>query len=330
MAVKIGMMSFAHMHAASYAACVNEIPEAVLVGIADDDPKRAKEMAERYKTKCFSSYQSLLKQDVDAVIICPENIKHKELTLMAAEAGKHVLCEKPLATTMKDARAMIDACNKHKVKLMTAFPCRYSPAMVRAKQAVDSGAIGKVLAMKGTNRGQMPGGWFIEMDKSGGGAAMDHTVHVADLMRWVLKSEPVEVYAELSNLLFHKDYDDVGELTITFDNGVFSTLDTSWSRPESFPYWGDVTLEIVGTNGLIIMDMFAQNIVRYSDESMRVSWVNWGDSIDYGLIKDFVKIIAEDLPVSITGEDGMKAVEVALAAYKSSATNQPVKLPISS
>ena len=328
MAVKIGMMSFAHMHAASYAACVNEIPEAVLVGIADDDLTRGKQMAEQFNTKFFPTYQALLEQDIDAVIICPENIKHRELTLMAAEAGKHVLCEKPIATTVADARVMIDACNKHNVKLMTAFPCRYSPAILRMKQAIDDGTVGEILAMKGTNRGMMPGGWFIEMEKSGGGAVIDHAVHVTDLMRWLTGSEAVEVYAEISNLMHHENYDDVGELTITFDNGVFSSLDTSWSRPKSFPFWGDVMLEVTGTNGVVSLDMFAQNIIHYSDETMRVNWVNWGDNIDYGLIKDFVNIVANDLPVSITGEDGLKALEVALGAYKSRETGLPVKLPL--
>lgn len=327
MAVKIGTMSFAHMHSRSYAQCINEMPEAVFVGVADDDPKRGKEMAENFGTKFFPSYEALLEQ-VDAVIITPENIKHLPLTLMAAKAGKHVLCEKPISTNVADARAMIDACKKHNVKLMTAFPCRYSPAMIRVKEAVDAGQIGDILAIKSTNRGRMPGGWFIELEKSGGGAVIDHTVHVADLMRWVLRSEAVEVYAEISNLMHHEKYDDVGELTITFDNGVFSTLDTSWSRPKSFPTWGDVTMDIVGTNGVISLDMFAQNIVCYDDRKMSVNWANWGSGVDYGMVKDFVDSVANDLPVPITGEDGLKALEVAVAAYKSRDTGQPVKLPL--
>ena len=328
MVVKIGMLSFAHMHAYSYASCVNELPEAELVGIADHDPERGKKMAEQFKTKYFPSYQALLEADVDAVIIGSENIRHKELTFMAAEAGKDILCEKPLATTVEDGQAMIDVCKKHNVKLMTAFPCRYSPSMVRVKESVDGGCIGDILAIKGTNQGRMPGGWFIELDKSGGGAVIDHTVHVTDLMRWVLRAEPVEVYAEISNNMHHEDYDDVGQLTIVFDNGVITSLNTSWSRPKSFPTWGDVTMAITGTNGVINMDMFAQNITHYSDETMRVNWLHWGSNIDYLMVKDFVSSVANDLPVSITGEDGLRAVEVALGAYKSQETGMPVKLPL--
>lgn len=328
MSVKIGMMSFAHMHSSSYAACINQIPEAEMVGIADHDPERGRKMAETFGTRYFPNYRALLEADIDAVVIGSENIRHRELATMAAAAGKHILCEKPIATTVADAQAMIDAAKKANVQLMTAFPCRFSPAMVRVKEEVDGGCVGDILAIKGTNRGRMPGGWFIELDKSGGGAVIDHTVHVADLMRWVLRSDPVEVYAEISNLMHHEKYDDIGELTITFDNGVFTTLDTSWSRPKSFPTWGDVTMEIVGTNGVISMDMFAQNIVHYSDETMGVTWHNWGSNIDYLMVRDFVTSVAANVPVSVTGEDGLKALEVALGAYRSQETGMPVRLPM--
>ena len=328
MPVKIGMMSFAHMHSFSYASAVNEIADAQLVGIADHDADRAREMADTFKTRAFSGYRELLAQEIDAVIIGSENIRHPELATMAARAGKHVLCEKPIATTVADAQAMIDVCKANSVQLMTAFPCRFSPAMVRVRQLVDEGAIGEVLAIKGTNRGRMPGGWFVEKDKSGGGAVIDHTVHVADLMRWTLRSEPAEVYAEISNSMHHQEYDDVGSLTITFDNGVFTTLDTSWSRPKSFPTWGDVTMEITGTNGVVSMDMFAQDFALYSDKTMSTSWVGWGSNIDLLMVQDFVSRVAAGEPVSVTGEDGLHAVEVALGAYRSYEAGAPVRLPL--
>lgn len=328
MAVRIGIMSSAHIHAASYMACINQHPNAILVGVADDNAERGKQAAADFDTKFFQSYEALVQADIDAVVVTPENIKHREFTLMAAKAGKHVLCEKPLAVSVAEGRAMIEGCRQAGVQLMTAFPCRFSPAANRLKQAVESGAIGEVLAMKGTNRGWMPGMWFIELEKSGGGAVIDHTVHVADLMRWVTKKEPVEVYAEISNSMYHQAYDDCGMLTITFEGGVFSTLDTSWTKPRTYPMWGDVTLEVTGTEGVVTMDMFAQNIIHYNDEKKRVDWVFWGDNIDYGLVDSFVTAVAEDKPVPITGEDGLRAVEVALGAYKSRDTGMPVRLPM--
>jgi predicted dehydrogenase len=325
MSVKVGILSFAHMHATSYASALNILPEAEFVGIADEDPQRGQEMAKQFGTKFFPSYEALI-ESVDAVIITSENVKHKELTLMAARAGKHVLCEKPIATTVEDGQAMIDACRENGVKLMIAFPCRYSPSIIRAKEQVESGVIGSVLAIKGTNHGQMPGGWFIEKEKSGGGAVIDHTVHVTDLMRWIMKSEPTEVYAEISNEMHHRDFDDVGMLTVTFDNGVFSTLDTSWSRPKSYPIWGDVTMELLGTEGMVGTSLFSQNIAHYSDETMRVNWIGWGGDTDCAMVKDFVTSVAEETPMKITGEDGLQALKVALAAYKSRETGGPVKI----
>jgi predicted dehydrogenase len=327
--VRIGMMSFAHMHATSYAHSIAARADTELVGIADHDPARAVEMAQRYETQAFGSYEALLATpDLDAVVICSENRRHRELAERAAAAGKHILCEKPLATTVADAEAMIAACKHAGVQLMTAFPCRYSPVMQRLKAVLESGSAGEIVAIRGTNRGRNPGGWFIDKAQSGGGATMDHTVHVTDLMRWILKDEVREVYAEISNGISHAGFDDVGFLSLTFQKGVFGTLDASWSRPKSFPTWGDVTLDVITERGTLSMDMFAQNLVLYSDRTDSVSWHHWGGNMDDGLVAAFAKAIAEGTPVPITGEDGLRAAEVALAAYRSAETQQAVTLPL--
>jgi len=324
--VKLGVMSYAHMHAAGYSAAMADIPNARLAAVADHDAERGRKMAERFGAKYVPSYEDLVKEDIQGVIVCPENVRHRELTIIAAQAGKHVLCEKPLAPTVEDCRAMIDECKKHNVKLMTAFPCRYSPAMIQAKRAIDAGQIGKILAIKGTNHGVCPGGWFIDKKLAGGGAVVDHTVHVADLMRWILGSEVSEVYAEIGNLMFHSDYDDIGMLTLTFQDGTFATIDSSWSRPKSFPFWGDVTLEIVGTDGTISLDLFNQKIELYCDATMRASWEYWGSNLDRGLVAAFVNSIEHNVPVEVSGEDGLAATEVVEAAYQSAQMGEPVKL----
>jgi predicted dehydrogenase len=298
-----------------------------LVGIADHDPQRAQEMAQRYETQAFPSYEALLDSPgLDAVVICSENARHRKLCEMAAAAGKHVLCEKPLSVSVADAQAMIAACKHAGVQLMTAFPCRFSPVMLRLKAAIESGAAGEILAMRGTNRGRNPGGWFVVKSESGGGATMDHTVHVTDLMRWLLQDEVKEVYAEIGNGINHAEFDDTGFVTMSFQKGVFATLDASWSRPRAFPTWGDVTLEVVTERGTLSMDMFAQNLVLYSDRANNVSWRNWGGDMDEGLVEAFAQAVATGDPVPITGEDGLRAVEVTLAAYRSAAQNAPVAL----
>lgn len=325
--MKIGMMSFAHMHATSYASSLNQIEGVEIVGIFDEDEARGKTMTERFGGEYYPDYNKLLEQKMDAVIVCSANADHKEYVIAAADAGcKHILCEKPIATSVKDAQEMIKRCKEKGASLGIAFPCRYIPAVMGAKRSMEENAVGKILAAKTTNHGSMPGGWFIQQEKSGGGAVMDHTPHVVDLLRWFMGSDPVEVYAE-ADMLFHDiGIDDAGLLTIQFDNGVFATLDTSWSRTKSYPTWGDVTMDIIGMDGVVSVDAFAQDIDLYSDASTKAQWVHWGDNMDHGLIKDFVESVASDKAFQITGEDGLRALEVAMAAYKSADENVPVKI----
>jgi predicted dehydrogenase len=326
MTQKIGIFSFAHMHALSYAEAIAAHPDAVLVGLADPDSERGQAMARQFGTVYFPSETALLDQNLDGVIVTSENIHHRRLVEAAASAGvKAILCEKPLATTAEDARAMIAACMAARVKLATAFPCRYSPAFQRLRHWVREGAIGDVLAIRGTNHGLMPGGWFTDLALSGGGAVLDHSVHVADLNRILLGREAVEVYAEIGNGFYHQDWDDTGFLSIGYDGGVFATLDTSWSRPKTYPTWGDVTLQVVGTDGVLDLDMFAQNLIHYDDRASRVSWAGWGSGTDAGLVADFLRLVSgEEAPSLATGEDGLHALAVALAAYRSAAQGEPV------
>lgn len=322
--MKVGIISFAHGHAHSYADALTKIAGVQLVGIADDDENRGTMAAKRYQTQYFSRYQELLEQDIDAVIITSENSKHREHVVAAAKAGKHILCEKPIASKVEDANEMIEVCKQNQVILQTAFPVRFNSAILRAKKMIENGDLGQILAIKGTNRGTNPGGWFVDPNLSGGGAIIDHTVHVVDIMRWFMGSEPREVYAEIDNSISPYTIDDCGILTIEFDNDVFSTLDCSWSRNETYPTWGDVTLEIIGSEGTLKVDAFAQKLDVYDKSG--ANWNYWGDDMDFGLVSDFVKSASNGEEPSITGTDGLKALEVALAAYESAEKRQPVKL----
>lgn len=320
--VKIGILSAAHLHADSYAAQLGALPKAALVGLWDDDPARLQAKAAEYGCDAYADRDALLAK-CDAVVICAENVKHRALTEAAAQAGKHILCEKPLATTPEDARAMVDVCTAAGVQLMTAFPCRFSPAFGQVLSAVRGGELGEILAVRGTNHGQCPGGWFTDPALSGGGTVTDHAVHVTDLLRVLLADEVATVYCETGNGLLHGDFEDTGFLALNFEKGVFGTLDASWSRPKSFPTWGDVTLGVTGTKGVIEMDLFAQESVLYSDRSGRVSYEGWGSNIDRGMVAAFVHAVETGQPVPITGEDGLRAVEVVAAAYESARTHQP-------
>jgi len=327
--IRIGILSTAHGHAQSYAACLRALDGVELIGVADDDAERGRAFAGRFGIRAFGSAESLLAEGLDGALICSANVHHRALTELAAGYTRHILCEKPIATTVADAEAMIDACARAGARLQIAFPVRFSPPVVRLRALLRDGSLGEIYGVKATNHGQMPGGWFVERALSGGGAVIDHTVHVIDLLRWFFDAEVNEVYAEIGKGLLHPDLDidDAGMLSFALSNGVYGTLDTSWSRPSGFPGRGDVTIEVVAERGWARLDAFKQQFAVYSNRTSKAEWVGWGGNMDLGLMRDFVGMIAEGRAPSITGRDGLKALQVALAAYKSAATGAPVTIP---
>ena len=192
MSVRVGILTAAHVHTGSYVHCLKANPDSELVGLWDDDLERGKPYAERNGISFFEDLDALLAK-VDAVVVTSENLRHGELVLKAAAKGKHILCEKPLAASEEEAEKISQAIKASGVKLSTAFPCRYSPAFMRLADRVRAGEIGAIKAICATNRGTCPGGWFIEPTKSGGGAMIDHVVHVTDLLRVLLGEEPSRV-----------------------------------------------------------------------------------------------------------------------------------------
>lgn len=324
---KIGIMSFAHMHAYSYAACLNELQDVEFAAIWDDDAERGKAAADRYCTRFVSDLDEFLALDLEGVIITSENVRHRPLTEKAAAAGKWVLSEKPLAPNVEDARIMIDVCRAAKVGLGTAFPCRYVPSLQAVKEEIAEGRFGAIYAASCTNNGQFPGGWFAQKALAGGGATMDHTVHVVDLLRWMLDKEFTKVFCQNGHLLGRDtDLDDVGCLQMEMEGGVIVSHIASWNRPASFPTWGDVTIEFIGEKGVVWVDAFNQKLNVYNDAAMRVQWPYWGGNPDLGLVADFVSAVAERREPSITGHDGLKAVEVTVAAYQSAESGQVVRI----
>ncbi|MBW4080771.1 Gfo/Idh/MocA family protein [Paenibacillus sp. S150] len=329
--LNVGMISFAHAHAYDYLDCLQQMPEVTVGGIADSAAERTAALAERHAIPWYSDYRELLADaSIDAVIICSENVHHAELTLASAEAGKHILCEKPLGLSVEEMKRMISVCADKGVQLMTAFPCRFLTPVVRAKEALDRGEIGEIVAFKGTNRGSFPGpAWFAEPALSGGGAVLDHTVHVMDLMNWFTGAPVEQVYAYAGTRFDperKRTIDDSGMVHVTFANGVFGVLDPSWSRNPGFPTWGDVTLQIIGTEGVISIDAFNQKNNVYGRTSGKGSWSFWGDDMNALMLKAFVQALLEGTPVPVNGLDGLKSAEVALGAYRSVEAGQPFRL----
>jgi predicted dehydrogenase len=329
--MRLGILSFAHLHAEAYVQNVRAMRGVELVGIADQDSTRGQRFARDFAVDWFNSYDDLLAEQPDGVIICSENANHAGLVLKAAAAGVPVLCEKPIATTLEDAQAMIDACQQAAVQLMIAFPMRFNTPIQQAAQVMASGQLGQIYGIKGVNQGECPRyhrEWFVDKTLAGGGALMDHIVHLADVLRWTLQSEVVEVFAEANHILYadEADVETGGMVMLTFANGVFASIDCSWNRPPYYPTWGGLAMEVVAEKGLLTVDAFKQTATVYQHTLQRPTWAYWGSDANQAMIAEFVACIREGRAPAVSGQDGYKALEVVLAAYRSVETGQPVRL----
>ena len=327
MSVRVGIVSFAHVHSPAYAGVLRDLAAADFVGITDEDAGRGAEAAEQFGVRFFDSAASLY-EEVEAVIVCSENKHHARDVIPALAGGVHVLCEKPISTTIEDAKAMIQASETSDSQLRTAFPVRYLPSIARARELVRGGALGRVLAVNGTNHGQIPGGWFLDPELAGGGAVMDHTVHLADVLRWMLDVEVRRVYAEVDSYFGAEGTDDAAILTLeleggSFADGAFATIDPSWSRGDGYPTWGDVTLRIAGTSGVLDVDPFAQPLRTFDHETGTPSWSYTGEDMNALMLADFLRGVEEGVPAGASGLDGLRTLEIVLAAYRSGEDHKP-------
>ena len=329
--MKIGILSFAHHHGEAYISNVRHMENVELLAVADDDLARGQKIADQNEARFFPSYEELLEAKPDGVIICTENNRHRPLVEMAAARGVHILCEKPIATTLEDARAIVDVCEQAGVILMTAFPMRFSAPLLEIKARLDNGDFGDVYCFNATNQSELPTkyrAWFVDPTLAGGGAIMDHTVHLVDIMRWYIGSEIETMYAR-GNKIFHANEVEVetGALEMmNFKNGVFATIDASWCRPQYWPTWGGLTFEMVTQRGAVVVDAFRQNLNVYRQEWQRANWAYWGSDSNKAMISEFVSAIRENRPPRVSGLDGLRAVEATLAAYESVRAGQTVQV----
>jgi predicted dehydrogenase len=330
--MRIGILSVAHLHAAGYQANLRAIPGVELVGFSHENTAEGREFSEQLSAPWFPTHQELLTQGLEGAVICSENARHRELVELAANAGCQVLCEKPIETTLADAEALKNACETNGVHFMTAFPMRFAPSTQALRTMIQQGELGKVLGVNGINHSENPSGhraWFANKELAGGGAAMDHIVHLADLFRWSFAAEVSEVYAEIDNLFYPNELhvDTAGLLLITLSNGIQASIDCSWSRPTTYPRWGHLKMEVVGEKGAVLMDSFAQHLTAYSKTGPRnPEWTGFGPDPNQPMIQEFVDSIRDQRQPSITWNDGYQALRVVLAAYQSAQKKEPVRL----
>ena len=193
--VRVGIIGSA-FSSSIHAEAFEEVPEAVLVAVCSPSKAHVEAFARKWKIPTHATdYRKLLdRKDIDVVVVGIPNDLHREVVVAAAKAGKHVILEKPIAHTLKDADAIIDACKKRKVKLMYAETICFSPKYVRAKKLVEEGAVGKLYMVKQGEKHSGPhSDWFYDVKRSGGGSLMDmgcHGIEWAQERRGALPAGP--------------------------------------------------------------------------------------------------------------------------------------------
>lgn len=331
--LRLAILSFAHTHAGSY---IRQLSRRGDVEVLTSDPDgaqstdtglRGAEYAAAHGARYVESYEEVFDWKPDAVVICSENSKHAELVRVSAEAGAHILCEKPLATTVLDAQLAIDAAKAGNVKLMTAFPVRFSPAYVELRNLVRAGALGEIISVVGTNNGRMPTDrtWFTDPELAGGGALVDHVVHCADLLDDLLGMPARRVHA-VANRVLHADrgvrVETGGLVTITYPDGTIATIDCSWNQPASAPNWGGLTLNVTGTKGSVKIDPFASHVGGF--DARGAAWLPFGADLDSLMIDEFISALLSDRQPQPDGGSGLRTLAIVKAAQASVASGQAV------
>lgn len=328
--LRIGVLGVAHLHADAYVDNLRSAGAAV-IGVYDPDAVRARSWGAHYGVPVHETADALLTQRLDGVVVCSETVHHRELVERAAVAGCAVLCEKPLGVGHTDAARIVAACAEAKVGLMTAFPVRFHPAVSHLHGMITAGALGTIRALSGTNQSVMPmreRSWFVDPGLAGGGAMMDHIVHLADLFCWFTGALPEHVYA-VGNRIVHSEVVTVetsGLVMLGFPDGLFASIDCSWNRPLDYPSWGGIALSVVADGGIVDLDPLRQRLTVYGG-GRGYGWTPWGVDTNQLMIDEFLVSIEERREPTVTGRDGFIATTVALAAMQSAACGAPVPWP---
>jgi predicted dehydrogenase len=328
--MKVGIVGVGFMgttHAAGWA----ETP-ATIVGFTAETSREANVLANRYNAKVYRSLDEML-PDVDVVDICSPTHLHHEMALKAAAAGKHIVCEKPLARTTGQAQEIVNACRKAGVQLLVAHVVRFFPEYALAHSAVMEGQIGKpgvIRLHRGSYRPKKPAGnWFLDEEKSGG-ILMDLMIHDYDYARWV--AGEVESVSARRVTEVHPDAPvDYGLVILSHLSGALSHIAGAWAYP---PPTFRTHLEIAGDRGLIEFDSDStapiQNLILRAggsdapDVALPSSPV--GESPYTTQIKEFYNVLAEGKTPRVSATDGLVAVQIAEAALESAHSGQPLKL----
>lgn len=333
----IGCGSIAkHRHLPEYA--FNELVE--IVAVCDIVTERANEFAEKYNANAYTNYEDLLLDPgIEAVSVCTPNYLHAPISIAALHAGKHVLCEKPMATSREEAVKMIEAAHISNKKLMIAHNQRFVPSHQKARVLIENGDVGKIYSFRSSFGHGGPEGWsadgkeswFFRKQEAFIGAMGDLGVHKTDLLRFLLGEEFVEVAAFVeTSAKENTDVDDTAVCVLKTESGIIGTLAASWSyvskEDNSTIIYGEkaiLRLEDDPIHSLIVQYKNGE-VVKYELGGIQTN--NDGGQKDTQVIKHFVNSIIYDEQPPVTGEEGMKSLQVVISALESNETKQIVRM----
>lgn len=314
-------------------------PDVVITAVCDIALQRAQAVAQTYGAKAYTNYIDLLNdEEISAVSICTPNVFHAPMSIAALEAGKHVLCEKPMATTIAEAEQMNDAAKGCGKILMIGHNQRFVPSHQKAKTMIAQGEIGKIYSFRtsfghsGPEAWSIDGidSWFFKKDQAVIGAMGDLGVHKADLLRYLLGEEIIEVAAFVeTSAKKDANVDDSAICILRTESGIIGSLAASWSyikEDNSTIIYGEkavLRIEDDPTYSLIIhhkdgrTETFELGHIQSNEE---------GGQHDSGVIRSFIDSVVNQKEPPITGMEGLKSLKVILAAMESNATKKIIQL----
>ncbi|MGH2449416.1 MAG: Gfo/Idh/MocA family protein, partial [Chloroflexota bacterium] len=317
-------------------------PGVSLVAVVDTDGTRAAEVAGRHGAEAFTEIESALaRDDVDAVSIVTPEAFHREPAVKAARAGKHVLLEKPIATTVEDGKAIVAAARAAGVRLTVGFESRFALGYAQVEEAIDGGTLGEVSYVYAKRRGDRS---FADLKAGRVMPIFEIAIHDIDLFLWYTGfPKIVEVSCKSVEKVVHQQWGqpDWQIVTLTTETGALAVIDCGWALPYRWAGWhtpntwhpyADVRMEVMGTAGAVYADLHPM-LVRACDEGEGwkfpdlVYWPVVG-GVTGGAIRAeleaFARAVTSDDEPLVTGEQALQSLEVALMAQRAYETGRPV------
>ena len=288
----------------------HKMEEANLVAVSDVSERALKKIEKKYGAKGFTEYSELLEDpEIEAVSVCVPTTFHHAVVMEAIKHGKHVLVEKPIAFTVSEAEEMI--AKEAGVLLATGHVERFNPAVQKAKELVDDGVIGDIVSAFAKRVGPLP------PRIKDVGVSIDLAIHDLDIMNYLFEEEVTQVYGSMNCSFDDSEFEDHAEIMVNFNNESTGIVEVNWLTP-----YKRRELELTGTAGIISVDYIKQSIEVYGKFAQDIQ-IKHEEPLK-GELKSFLNAVMKGEEPEITGEDGLKALKMVIAANKSSQEHKPI------